>query len=96
MGRRRKRLIIQADITSEEDKEFLAWVLERRRKRRLADEIREGLRLLYQQQKGTSPPPAPLLPAEPSRSLEITVADQAPERESGATHDKLKRLVGRF
>ncbi|MFZ5823880.1 MAG: hypothetical protein ACOY94_06070 [Bacillota bacterium] len=96
MGRRRKRLIIQADITGEEDRAFVAWILERRKRRRLADEIREGLRLLYQRQMGTSPPPAPFTPPEPEPGLQIAVDDRPPDRESGSAQDRLKRLVGSF
>lgn len=96
MGRRRKRLIIQADITNEQDRAFVAWVLERRRKRRLADEIREGLRLLYQRQMGTSPHPDPIRPVEPGPSLQIHVDERPPARDSGATKERLRALVGGF
>lgn len=96
MGRRRKRLIIQADITSEEDPAFLTWIKERRRKRRLADEIREGLRLQYQRQSGISPPQAPLRPPDPRPSLQITLDAPSPQRESGPAQARIKRLVEGF
>ncbi len=44
----RKRLIVQADLTSEEDQAFLDWVKQKLRRRKLAEEIRLGLRLQYQ------------------------------------------------
>jgi len=96
MGRRRKRLIIQVDVTNEEDKALLAWILERRRKRRLADEIREGLRLRYRQQMGSSPPLAPALPPEPSQALQISVDERPKQKENGATKERLRALVEGF
>jgi hypothetical protein len=96
MGRRRKRLIVQADLTSEEDHAFLAWVLERRRRRRLAEEIRHGLQLQYQMR--TNRPGAPL-PAEPDQQIASPFTIERPATGASGTPDaqaKLARLVGGF
>jgi len=96
MGRRRKRLIVQADLTSEDDREFIAWVLERRRKRRLAQEIREALHRQYQERTGRTA--APL--SEPERApildqVSVHEPGLAP-RESGSPATRLQRLVDSF
>jgi hypothetical protein len=92
MGRRHKRLIVQADLTSEEDRQFMAWVLERRRKRRLAEEIREGLRLQYQRRTGRAP--VPLLDDSPAPQVEGIMVGGPSNRSPEATASKLQRLVG--
>jgi hypothetical protein len=92
MGRRQKRLIVQADLTSEEDRQFLAWVLERRRKRRLAEEIREGLRLQYQRRMGQAPLTVPVEP--PDLQVQGIVVGEPSARSPEATASKLQRLVG--
>lgn len=95
MGRRRKRLIVQADLTSEEDQAFLTWVLERRRRRRLAEEIRQGLHLQYLRQNGRTP--APPVQPEPPLLDQVTLREPEPAtRESGSPAAKLARLVGGF
>ncbi|MDF2628578.1 MAG: hypothetical protein K0R39_2409 [Symbiobacteriaceae bacterium] len=94
MGRRRKRLIVQADLTSEEDQAFIAWVLERRRKRRLAEEIRQGLQLQYRRQTQRPTPatqPEIDVPLPPSISIQTPAAGT-----SGSAASKLARLVGGF
>jgi hypothetical protein len=99
MGRRRKRLIVQADLTSEEDQAFLAWVLERRRKRRLAEEIRQGLLLQYLRRTDrTEPSPADLRePPDRQPMGPITLREPEPAtRTSGSVASKLARLVGGF
>jgi len=94
MGRRRKRLIVQADLTSEEDQAFIAWVLERRRNRRLAEEIRQGLHLQYLRRNGQHQAPAPPEPEPPA--LE-PVSIRAPATgTTGSAASKLARLVGGF
>lgn len=95
MGQRRKRLIIQADLTSEEDKAFLAWVLERRRRRRLAEEIRQGLHLQYLRQSGRTPA-LPDLPEPPALDQVVLRETKPADRESGSAASKLARLVGGF
>jgi hypothetical protein len=96
MGRRRKRLIVQADLTSEEDRAFLTWVLERRRKRKLAEEIRQGLLLQYLSRTGRTA--APVVGAEPApQAVSITIREtETAARDSGAAASKLARLVGGF
>lgn len=96
MGRRRKRLIVQADLTSEEDQAFLAWVEEKRRRRRLAEEIREGLRLQYE--RGTGPVSA--LPPVNPRAVNMTHHERAGALDQGqeatGTASKLQKLVQSF
>lgn len=96
MGRRRKRLIVQADLTSEEDQAFLTWVLERRRKRKLAEEIRQGLLLQYLNRTGRTA--APEVNAEPApQAVSITIRETEPAaRDTGSVASKLARLVGGF
>jgi hypothetical protein len=96
MGRRHKRVIVQADLTSEEDKQFLAWVMERRRKRRLAEEIREGLRLQYRRRTGRGQATAPM--DEPATELEgVIIREPEPAAvDTGSVASKLQRLVGGF
>jgi hypothetical protein len=99
MGRHRERLIIQADLTSEEDEAFLAWVLERRRKRHLAEEIRQGLHLQYLRRTGhTEQSPADLRePPDPEPLGQVTLREPEPAtRTSGSVASKLARLVGGF
>jgi hypothetical protein len=91
VGQRRKRLIVQADITSESDPEFLRWVKALRRRRRLADEIREGLRLRYAQATG-QPVAAP-----PDSEVDLGAMVIRPAaQDEASTADRLKSLVQRF
>lgn len=91
MGRP-KRLIIQADLTSEDDQAFLSWVKALRKRRRLADEIREGLRARFLQSTGKSATWEPeLAPAPP---VEVRIVQ--PKKDQGTAAARLKGLVQGF
>ncbi|HEY3368270.1 MAG TPA: hypothetical protein VGK74_24725 [Symbiobacteriaceae bacterium] len=94
MGQRRKRLIIQADITSESDPEFLRWVKALRRRRRLAEEVREGLRLRYAQATGRAVAAAPESEAGEVDVGPVVIRPAA--QDEASTADRLKNLVQRF
>ena len=88
MGRRRKRLIIQADLTSEEDQAFLAWVLGLRRRKKLAKVIRQGLWSQYQgSPRAVVSDPVVLPPVQVQLAQETGGQDAA---------GKLKRLMAGF
>ncbi|HLN63669.1 MAG TPA: hypothetical protein VK464_19280 [Symbiobacteriaceae bacterium] len=88
MGLRRKRLIVQADLTSEEDQAFLAWVLGLRRRKKLAEVVRQGLWSQYQ-----GSPRAVV--AEPTVLPEIRV-ELSHESSGQDAAGKLKRLMAGF
>ena len=88
MGRRRKRLIVQADLTSEEDQAFLAWVLGLRCRKKLAEVIRQGL---WSQYRGS---PRPVV-AEPMAlpPVQVQLAQESGGQDAAG---KLKRLMAGF
>lgn len=91
----RKRLIVQADLTSEEDQAFMAWVKQKIRRRRLAEEIRQGLLLRYRQARGQAEQAYPLLSTEEDLPVERQ-GDNSPDqstRGSSCLSSKLARLV---
>ncbi|HEY3365995.1 MAG TPA: hypothetical protein VGK74_13140 [Symbiobacteriaceae bacterium] len=101
MGRRRKRLIVQADLTSEEDREFLAWVLELRRKRRLSEEIRQALHQQFLQRNDRRelpvvPPGMVPTPLFVTKTGSVEPAPVPADRGTGSAANKLARLVGSF
>ncbi|MFZ5826322.1 MAG: hypothetical protein ACOY94_18670 [Bacillota bacterium] len=96
MGRRRKRLIVQADLTSEEDQAFLAWVEEKRQRRRLAEEIREGLRFRYQVGTGQAALAYPSYSRQAESVRQHPMDGPAQQEEPQRTSSKLQKLVQSF
>ncbi len=97
----RKRLIVQADLTSEEDQAFMAWVKQKLRRRKLAEEIRQGLRVQYERSTGQAR--AAYEYAEGFQKLEQVPlrspegSQEREERERGPSPDKkLRRLMQSF
>jgi|GEM_PF-3115587 len=94
----RKRLIVQADLTSEEDQAFLAWVKQKLRRRKLAEEIRLGLRLQYEWARGQAGAAYPSAEhVEQPRQEAACLPEHLDEREkSPDTSAKLKGLLQSF
>lgn len=95
MGKRRKRLIVQADITSEEDAAFLQWIKALRKRRRLGEAIRQGLWLRYRDLTGRGMPnPPPEMDLAPVELEPIGILPQSAD--SNQVADRLKNLVQGF
>lgn len=91
MGRR--RLIVQADLTSEEDIEFVAWVKEQRKRRKLGEQIREGLRLQYERVcGGVQPVRGGPVHLAAGAGMPLAIAGPPTDRPNAAS--KLQKLVG--
>lgn len=90
MGRR--RLIVQADLTSEEDVEFLTWVKEQRKRRKLGEQIRQGLRIQYERLHGRGP--GTVEPALPAPELRVAPAGEGRHADRPNVASKLQKLVG--
>lgn len=93
MGGNRKRLIVQADLTSEEDQAFLAWLKEQRKRRKLGEQIRQGLRLQYGKLHGMHQLTGDPFSSEGPATLISPPAGGTAAGSTGATN-KLQRLVG--
>jgi len=94
----RKRLIIQADLTSEEDQAFLAWVKQKLRRRKLAEEIRLGLRLQWERSTGQAGA-AYEYAKEPEKPVQLheSLFEEPEERaRQPSPGNKLQRLVQGF